>query len=354
MPRIPDSTAGIEAVAAGRSGTSSPYQVKFIPDNTGSVASPLSSTSTTPPSASQYNYPDLSLSDTFQSTTPFTGKVTEKGPTNSTSFTATYADLSGSAVQLGIEPYVFVASPGANAAGLTNITTSQAQLLYENGALPLAFFTGKSTDEGTLVYGLTRDGGSGARLGLVTETGIGTKTALVTYKPTVGGGSTDNRRQQRWRNDLRRDQPLSGRPDPQHGLWDNTAGDTGYSSSARCSRRSRPHPRRVRSSSPTSTCRTARKRSATASRKNADTLSYNGTPAFTGSAPFTTAAFNQAAVQEGKYTFWAYEWLYPSPSAGTAAQSVISTLEGSWTATTPTSSVNVFRQSDGGPVLQNY
>ncbi len=351
------STAGIEAVAAGRSGTGSPYQVTFLQDSTGTVASPTVgiavSGSSISPIFSNKEYPDVTLSDTFQGTTPFLGTVTLKGPTNATSFTASYSDLSGAAVQLGIEPYVFVASAGAAAKGLTNITTSQAQLLYKNGALPLAFFTGNSADESTLVYGLTRDPGSGARLGLVTEIGLGTKTLLKTYKPTVTGGSTDGAG-----NSV--GGTVSSTPGlypagliPSTGVWDNSNGDTGYSSFGSLLSA-------ITATPPTGAIFIAYFNLADGTEainnslgKNAEALSYNGTPSYSASNG-PTAVFNQAGVQEGKYTFWAYEFLYPSPSAGTAATSVINTLQSNWTATTPLSTVHVSRSSDGGPVTQNY
>jgi hypothetical protein len=353
------STAGIEAVTAGRTGTGSPYQVTFLKDSIGSVSTPTTGevvSGTVGPDFSNKEYPDLSLSDTFQGTTPFTGSVTEKGPTNTTTFTANYADLSGAAVQLGIEPYVFVASVGAAAKGLTNITTSQAQLLYKNGALPLAFFTGNSSDEGTLVYGLSRDPGSGARLGLVTETGIGTKTLVKTYKPAVTGGTTDAAGNSVGGS-------VSALPSlypagliPSTGVWDNSAGDTGYSSfGSLLSAVTATHTGAAAGAIFVTYFNLADGKEAINNSvgANAETLSYNGTTSFSPSNG-STAVFNQAAVQEGKYTFWAYEFLYPAPSAGTAASSVISTLEGNWTATTPLSSVNVSRLSDGGPVLQNY
>jgi hypothetical protein len=88
---------------------------------------------------------------------------------------------------------------------------------------------------------------------------------------------------------------------------------------------------------------------------DAKVLSYNGNYPYTAS-PATPGNFNLTALANGQYSFWAYEWLYPSPSAGTAANSVINTLIGSgnggtgsgWTASIPLSSVNVYRLQDGG------
>jgi hypothetical protein len=224
------STAGFESVASAGPGG---VPQKFIADGTGTVASPLASQS-----AGSSITPDntwITLSDTFQGTTIFNGPLTLYGGSGNTSpFTHNYQTLN--ATQLGVEPYRWVASPGAAAAGLTNITTAQAQLLYENGALPLAFFTGKNSDEGTLVYPLSRDSGSGSRLVALTETGVelpGSPQLITTYQPAVTGGQIDGENSY-----VGGTISLTKGSIPLYpagvikstGVYDGSAGDTGYPS----------------------------------------------------------------------------------------------------------------------------
>ena len=330
-------TAGFESVASGV------VTQKFIADGTGSIATPsVLQTNTT-----AYQ-PDFALGDTFQNSTPFHGTVTELGPTSTTSFTHTYAAVS--VLQLGVEPYKFVASPGATAAGLTNITTAQAQNLYENGVLPLSFFTGNNSDEGTLVYGLTRDGGSGARLVALAETGIGVKSVITTYKPTVTGGTVDS--SGNYVNGTITDaynavNPYPAGLIPSTGIWDVNAGDTGY----------------AKFGSPSVNVGLLQAITATppsgalfvtylndadgteATAAGAETLTYNGV---------TETAAN---VNEGKYTFWSYQGIDIAPatySGSSNASTVAHYLNAHWTATFPKANLNVYRNGDGGTIIQNF
>ncbi len=330
-------TAGFESVASGV------VTQKFIPDNTGSIGTPAVTQTNT-----LAHVVDFALGDTYQQTTPFNGTVTLTGPTSTTTFTHTYAALQ--VHQLGIEPYKFVASPGAAAAGLTNITTAQAQNLYENGVLPLSFFTGNNADEGKLVYGLTRDGGSGARLILQAETGIGVKTPILTYKPTVANGSVDGsgNRVNGTITDAFDSVPVyPAGLIPSTGVWDSNDGDTGYAKFGT------PSDQlglllAITSAPPTNAFFITYLNDtdgSEATTAGATTLTYNGV---------TETAAN---VAEGKYTFWSYQGLdIPSTvyTGSSNASTVAHYLVGHWTATIPTSSVNVTRTSDGGTIFQNF
>lgn len=331
------SSAGIESVAAGS------ITQKFIPDATGTVGTPVAGAT-----ATEAHQPDFTLSDTFQQTTPFNGTVTLKGPTNTTFFTKTYQNLT--VTKFGVEPYKFVASPGAAAAGLTNISASQAQLLFKNGALPLAFFTGNSADQGKLVYGLSRDPGSGARLIAVAETGIGVKTPIVTYKPTVTGGTVDS-------NGNRVSGTISDDPAnvaiypkgliASTGVWDNLDGDTGYPSFGGSGQTGLL----LAITSNFSPAGSAFfityfnvPDGTEAIANGAEELTYNGVP------------YSLANVAQGKYTFWSYTGLFKTGSLVGNQLAFANAVTAAFPAhaTVPLSSVSVSRTVDGGDVTQLY
>ena len=345
------STAGFESVASAGSGG---VPQKFIADGTGTVASPLASQS-----ASSSITPDstwITLSDTFQATTIFNGPLTLYGGAGNTSpFTHNYQTLN--ATELGVEPYRWVASPGAAAAGLTNITTAQAQLLYEDGALPLAFFTGKNSDEGTLVYPLSRDSGSGSRLVALTETGVelpGSPQLITTYEPTVTGGTLDGE------NSYVGGTIAAGTPPlypkgviKSTGIYDGSAGDTGYPSFGTTDNTgllqaitATPPAHtlfvtylNIDDSTEASTNNSAQKLYGTA-----EVLSYNG------------VTYSPAAVAEGNYTFWSYEQLFAPATQSSSAASFSTLLANEFPtyAEVPYANLNVSRSVDGGPVTQNY
>ncbi len=182
------SSAGVEAVSSA----SPALGQKFIADLTTPLTTlPSSGNNSSSNAAATVYVPDFTLSDTFQGTTPFNGPVTlRQGTTGTAHNPYTFSPLNGST--LAVEPYVWVGSPGIRERGVTNITTAQAQLLYKNGKLPLAYFTGNNADETSFVYPLSRDPGSGARLIAVAETGVGVTTSIKTYEPSVSGATADS------------------------------------------------------------------------------------------------------------------------------------------------------------------
>ena len=336
------SSAGIESVAAGN------ITQKFITDGTGTVASPVIGQT-----AGTAYQPDFTLSDTFQATTPFNGTVHQRTGA-STFVNYTYAALDSTL--LGIEPYRFLGSQGLAAKGVTNITTSQAQLLFTKGRLPLAFFTGNSADETSFVYGLTRDPGSGARLILQAETGIGVKTLLKTYKPTVTGGVTDaggNNVDGSITDSAYNPNTGAGGPPlypagviASTGVYDPNAGDTGYPKfgttdtsgllSAITAIPTDTHAYYI------SYFNTADATEAKA--HGGEELTYNG------------VTFSQNAVSEGLYTFWSYEQIFLSPTISGNKLSFANAVTAAFPAlsVSPLSGVNVSRTVDGGPITTLY
>jgi hypothetical protein len=347
------STAGVESVAAGAQNSGAVEQ-KFIPDASSTQAAISSPTNSSSVTITEAHVPDFTLSDTFQATTPFNGTVTlTQGSTGAVHNTYTFATLTP--IQLAIEPYVWVGTPGLAARGVTNITTAQAQLLYKNGKLPLSFFTGKNSDETSFVYPLSRDPGSGSRLIAVAETGVGVTTSIKTYKPTVTGATADS-----LGNYVKG--TISGSVTlypagliSSTQIYDGNAGDTGYPKFGTADQTgllaaitSTPT---VNASSPS----TAQyfigyfnpTDSAEAIAAGSEQLTYNGV---------TYSATNLA---EGLYTFWSYEILFEGSTISGNQASFANAISAAWPNATlvsgvQTANVNVTRSVDGGPITANY
>ena len=348
------SAAGVESVASG----STALAQKFIPDanSTAALIGSPNNTGTSTFANSEKHVPDFALSDTFQNTTPYNG--TQSLETGTNTFT-TFSFSALTSKTLAIEPYVWVGSPGLAARGVTNITTAQAQNLYENGALPLSFFTGNSADQNTTVYGLTRDPGSGSRLIALAETGIGVTTTITTYQPSVGGSVAD---------------PLgdyvTGTFNPASipeypagtiastGLYDGNAGDTGYAKfgtgdntsllAAITSTQSGVASPYTGQSAYFITYFNPTDAAEAVTYGHASQLTYNG------------VAYTPANVAQGLYTFWSYEQAQYvnatlNQSSEATAKSVLNALAADWAnATLSTglqlSNIPVSRSVDGGTV----
>ncbi len=348
------STAGVQSVASGT------FPQKFITDGTGSIASPLDGQS-----AGQPYQPDFTLSDTFQQTTPFNNtQKLEIGATPGTYNTYTFSALSGTKV--GVEQYHWVGTHGLAARGVTNITTAQAQLLFKFGQLPLSFFTGKNSDETSYVYALSRDPGSGARLIAVAETGVGVKTAIQTYKPTVVNAAADS--SGNFVGGSITDSPFdpnsfSGGPAlypagqiPSETIYDPNAGDTGYpnfgtkdNTGLLAAITSQPTDPNAFYITYLDNVDAAEAEATTASQPNnktpAEELTYNGESASTPNG-----------VAEGFYTYWSYEQLYKSPTIGSVQSTFANAVATEFPnhADVPLSTLQVSRSVDGGPISPNY
>jgi hypothetical protein len=177
------STAGNQDVAQNPPEQNASLKVGFLDPNTqlGTPGGGITYNATLNP-----HYPQFTLSDTFQSTVPFHGHVTITSPATN------YVTLDeASPNSPAITGYKFLTNKGAPAS-LANITTNLARLLFTSpGGVSLAQFTGSNSDEGTTVYPVGRDIGSGARYILLAETGIGTanSSSLVQYTPTISSSN---------------------------------------------------------------------------------------------------------------------------------------------------------------------
>lgn len=130
-------------------------------------------------------YPVINISDTYQSSTPWLGTNTFASQAYSTPIT--YNHLNEDIV--GVIPYIFVANYGAPAS-LTNITQQQAATLFEIGTDTLNLLTGSQNDVNTNVYATGRDTGSGSRLIVLAETGVGVDTNIIQYEAQSYNSST--------------------------------------------------------------------------------------------------------------------------------------------------------------------
>ncbi len=90
---------------------------------------------------------------------------------------------------VGIVPFMFLAGEGAPAA-LNNMTDQLHEQLWSTGQLPIAFFTGDTSDE-TTVLATGRNNGSGTRATILAETKYGAFTNVVQFGATFQGTRTD-------------------------------------------------------------------------------------------------------------------------------------------------------------------
>ena len=290
------SVAGVQNVSQG-------VAVNFLPnsvivDNT---------TTTGVSSGTESLVPDVAMSDTFQSATPFTSPV-----------------LNSQTV--GVIAFKWVASKGSPA-GLANVTPQLAQALFGNGSLALALFTGSSADQTSTVFATGRDPLSGTRLTAFAESGIGVAATVVQYQPTVASGAVSSH--QVW--------PA----ETINGIAFET-GNSGYASG----------------SSLVTTMK------ATTAGINGYYVSYMGVSdadsAVSGGAVELTwngVQYSLDNVKQGKYTFWGYQHLmYSSTLSGTkktVADAIATQIK---TVDSPIllSDMKVGRPADGGLIAPNY
>jgi hypothetical protein len=162
-------TGGIAAVAGS-------LPVRFLPDSAAVGANNPDPTVGTNPNDPQV--PDIAMSTNFISSSPFVNDYQGHF----------YEDLTQQDNILSVIGLKWVASKGfpANAA---NITPQIAQLLYQNGRVPLALFTGDPADQNKTVFATGRNLDAGQRYAAQAETGIGINAVVKQYKPTISGAA---------------------------------------------------------------------------------------------------------------------------------------------------------------------
>jgi len=111
---------------------------------------------------------DIAMSDSFQSSTPYTSPALHD-------------------TVVGVVPFVWVRNNGAPAT-LSNMTNQLAKAVLNNPGIPLSQFTANPADAATLVYASGRNNDSGTRLDAFAESFFGVGTAPVQVD---GSGTTD-------------------------------------------------------------------------------------------------------------------------------------------------------------------
>jgi hypothetical protein len=306
------SIAGIQAVAA----TGTTVSVNYLDATTAATSQSGTSGLATGTVASTTS--DVSMSDVYQSSSVFTGGSSVKYFTSFSQSTASapsvsYVGLTDTVV--GVVPFKWVASPGFPAT-TKGVTPQIAQKLFSSGQVPLALFTGSSSDEQNTVFAIGRDRDSGTRLTAFAETGVGALAAVKQY--AIGGFDTVT--------------PLPSLV-TSHALTGTTtllglkvgSGNHGQGSGGTLAGLLRK------------TLSGTLAQGGTASNSayyltylstgDAGTAIAAGSSATDGSAdraavelPYNGVTYSAAAVTSGQYTFWSYEHLYIGASAGADAR----------------------------------
>ena len=309
--------------------------------------------------AAESAVPDAAAADSFQGSTVFSSPalVDKKVGAGAYVFVASKdAPVSvGTFGQPVTDATTAAASPATSYyPGLTNITTQQAQALYNVGNLPLAVFTGVASDRTTTytptfltaginypapaqVFATGRDYGSGARIVTFIEAGIGASTNVVQYKPTITGTSP---------NALTASQVL---------YPEVTAANSPFGFAFPAGSDGNPSNGTLATTVlPSSTFATLggyyvsylpSLDAANAKAAGAHWLAYNG------------VSYSPAAVADGSYSLFAFEHIFYRTSATANQQTVLNTFANQLLNTDATlllSSLHVSRPVDGGIITPAY
>jgi hypothetical protein len=288
----------------------------------------LLETVSAPAALDKAGFPNVGLSDSFQSSTPYRPGL----PPPATQYPQLLASTAGELV--GVIPFQWVKNVGAPAT-LIGITNQLATAILINGNIPLSQFTGNAADATTNIYVTGRNNDSGTRLDAFAESGFGINSPPLQVDPTQAGA----------------DHIASG-------AWVAGAAGVVYYNPASTGR--------------SSGGQVAGDLNATGSQGvlagNGSLISYLGvSDAATVNGGANTLAYNGAlysvaAVQNGQYSFWAYEHLFLAPTfTGVPANSPYRTVVNALAARIlnfdagvsgiPYLSMNVARQIEGGVIF---
>ena len=317
------SASGVQTVAGS-------LTVPFLPDAATGASQP---DPTVTGNANDPEKPQVAFADVFQSSTPFDGTFAGKN----------YPILATQ--EVGVVPFVFVASKGAPSATFNNMTAQNAQFLFGSGQSPLALFTGVHADEPTLITAVGRNPDSGTRLTALAETGLGALATVIQYDPTISG--TTITAFNPWPQDT-----VNGIVYP--------PGDSGYSSGGTLAgifgdtEAVGADGGSVQGYFATYL---STGDATTATTNGGYPINYNGNTIVSAyvSGPGGSITFNYTPLYEGKYTFWGYEHLDQLPLSGTDGTFVtaLGTNVINVTATIKLGAMNVARNTDGGTVFDS-
>jgi len=224
---------------------------------------------------------DVSMSDSFQGSTAFSGG-------------SSYLNLIDTKV--GVVPFVWAkgltndATVAASFQHVTNMTPLAAKAMLGSGVLPLSLLTGTATDSSIDVLAVGRDEDSGTRLDAFAETGFGIFALPVQYAPTIAGGVITG---------------VAQYPANTVNNISYPVGQSGYSSGGTLA----------------TTLNTPIASGTQDTFKNpfaligyfgtSDAANVNGG---NNNLTYNGVAYSATAVQEGQYTFWSYEHLMYRPA----------------------------------------
>jgi len=267
---------------------------------------------------------DVSMSDSYQASSLFYG----------TGFT-TLRDT-----PVGVVTFVWVKGSSndpaiqTSLAGVTNMTPFLARLILSSGA-PLSMLTGASTDSGVYIYPLGRDEDSGTRLVTYDEAGFGNFGSPIQYQPTIVSSVI-----------------TAFAPWPVNTVngLSYPLGHSGYNSGGLLSTAlNAPAASGLVDGFGDKIAFVGYLSTADAASVNSgnNNLAWNG------------VTYSDAAVREGKYTFWSYEHVMYRPTLGGITKTVadqlatqILTVDGA--ANGPLiSTMNVSRAVEGGVIIHN-
>ncbi|MGB8165875.1 MAG: hypothetical protein WCF18_00090 [Chthoniobacteraceae bacterium] len=323
-------TGGIAAVAGS-------LPVKFLPNSATAGINNADPTSGSNPNDPQV--PDIAMSTNFVSSSPFIG--TYQGHF--------YEDLTPQDQIVSVVGLKWVASKGFPG---DNITPQLARYLWANGSAPLALFTGNPADQNKIVFATGRNLDAGQRFAAQAESGIGINAVVKQYKPTITGASAGV------------GGFVTGGTVNSHALWpvetfsgvsSQFLGNSGATTGANLA----PFLTATLGSGTYSSIpgATAAYYVSYLTPGDADTiaipngaveLKWNGIP------------YSDAAIQQGKYTFWVYEHLFYRAATngiqktfGDTLANQIKTVDAAVSGIF-LNTVKVSRQEEGGLVTPTY
>ncbi|MDB6117238.1 MAG: hypothetical protein JWO08_1019 [Verrucomicrobiaceae bacterium] len=235
---------------------------------------------------------EVTMSDTFQDATQY------RSPT------LTGAVIPGAPpAKVGVVPFVWIRTPSAaaNVSALNNMNPTLANLLYGNGTLPLAMWSGLASDESYLVYGAGRDPDSGTRLSTFAESGRGANSTVRQYHPLTEDTTATSISQAGSINSVEVF-PTTTVANLGQTFINGNAGESsggtlaGYMAKGFAT----ANPGALVAYSGTGDA-------SGAIQKGAQILAWNGVSLATQPALGTTPAFDFNLIRNGKYTFWSYE-----------------------------------------------
>jgi hypothetical protein len=330
------SEAGLQAVAQDSTGQA----VNFLSDSTSGLTTGGLSGLT---AGTNSQIPDVAMSDTAQATSQF-NSTASLNTTDGTSHT--YGALVGASTSagngiVGVVGFKWVASNlgtySTQSAPITNMTSQLARALYSvskigsGKGLPVSTFTGSTLDSSLYAYPVGRDPDSGTRLTAFAETGLGALKIVTQYQPQNSAAAVITA--------VGTVAQIALVPVSTVNRIAVIKANGGYSSGGQLA---------GALGSITSSMTTPQGTggiligylssgdAATSIAANGKELTYNG------------ATYSTTAIQQGAYTFWAYERMY-SRSANAFADAIAAQLY-TTDAAILYPSMQVSRGSDGGTV----